>query len=99
MAGIAIVLANAKAIPNSNREQPKANRVRVVLSRDDGMISLLVQDDGVGFDVAAHLGEVSRAGVGLIGMRERMKDGDAHRIIKFSIFRFPPGRRGTPIEL
>lgn len=43
-----------------------ASRVRVALTRTPGQIELLVEDDGRGMDLAA-----KRAGVGLIGLRER----------------------------
>jgi signal transduction histidine kinase/HAMP domain-containing protein len=50
----------------------QADGVRVVLEYDGDSISLLVEDDGVGFDVTARPGGVPHKGIGLIGMRERI---------------------------
>lgn len=55
---------------NNVVKHAQATRVVVTLSRelDTGRISLIVQDNGIGFDAAAPGG----AGVGLLGMRERV---------------------------
>ena len=46
----------------------QATRVDVLLMQDDGQITLIVEDDGVGFDPASH----DAAGrLGLLGIRER----------------------------
>jgi len=44
-----------------------AARVRVTLTRDDGGVTAVVEDDGAGFDAATRNG-----GLGLTGMRERL---------------------------
>lgn len=49
----------------------RARAVTVELKLDDGVLSLLIRDDGVGFDPAATRGETS--GLGLHGMGERAK--------------------------
>ncbi|MFL5581984.1 MAG: PAS domain S-box protein [Gemmatimonadaceae bacterium] len=49
-----------------------ASRVSVTLSRADGHVRLVVEDDGHGFDVAAALARAgSQRRLGLAGMRER----------------------------
>ncbi|MBI3926866.1 MAG: sensor histidine kinase [Armatimonadetes bacterium] len=48
-----------------------ARQVEVRLDQRDGVVLLLVEDDGRGFDVAATLGSKDR-GVGLFGMQERV---------------------------
>jgi two-component system, NarL family, sensor histidine kinase DevS len=45
-----------------------ATRVSVVLTRRDGSVAAIVEDDGAGFDVNA----TSEDGLGLVGMRERI---------------------------
>jgi two-component system sensor histidine kinase DegS len=45
-----------------------AARVTVRLSRRDDVVTLVVHDDGEGFDVA----EVREGSLGLLGMRERV---------------------------
>jgi signal transduction histidine kinase len=45
----------------------QANSVSVVLTRGDGRIKAVIEDDGTGFDP-----EVGSEGIGLIGMRERI---------------------------
>jgi signal transduction histidine kinase len=47
----------------------RARRVSVLLTRSDGTIKAVIEDDGQGFDPGAGLGD----GVGLIGMRERIE--------------------------
>jgi len=46
-----------------------AQRVSVLVTRSDGRIKAVIEDDGRGFDPGAVLGD----GVGLIGMRERIE--------------------------
>jgi len=48
----------------------QARKVEVILKLDGGVLSLLIRDDGVGFDPAATRGEAS--GLGLHGMGERV---------------------------
>jgi len=45
---------------------------RVTLGVEDGMISLLVEDEGAGFDVAIAHTVTTPKNLGLIGMRERI---------------------------
>jgi signal transduction histidine kinase len=46
----------------------RASNVRVVLARTDDSVSLLIEDDGVGFDPNSP----SENGIGLVGMQERV---------------------------
>jgi two-component system, NarL family, sensor histidine kinase DevS len=46
----------------------RARNVSIVLTRRSGAISVLVEDDGVGFDAEA----AGETGLGLLGMRERL---------------------------
>ena len=49
-----------------------ATRVRVVVSREDGLLSLMVIDDGKGFALDAEGSEPrQRGGIGLVSMHER----------------------------
>jgi signal transduction histidine kinase len=54
------------------RKHAKAHRVSVALEAADDMISLTVEDDGVGFDATAQLRDTVPNGIGLLGMRERL---------------------------
>jgi PAS domain S-box-containing protein len=54
---------------NNVAKHARAQRVDVVLERDSEHVSLIVEDDGVGFDPSNS--ETVRNGFGLIGMRER----------------------------
>ncbi|MFN8483236.1 MAG: PAS domain S-box protein [Anaerolineae bacterium] len=47
----------------------QARHVKIHLARRDGLLTLTIEDDGVGFDVERSLRK--RAGAGLFGMRER----------------------------
>ena len=47
----------------------QAHRVSVLLTRSNGRIKAVIEDDGKGFDAQAGLGD----GIGLIGMRERIE--------------------------
>jgi signal transduction histidine kinase len=49
----------------------KANNVGILLERHSNHVSLIVEDDGVGFDVEQAFG-AEQKGVGLLGMRERV---------------------------
>jgi signal transduction histidine kinase len=42
--------------------------VSIVLTRRDGGVNILIEDDGNGFDV----GDVGNGSLGLVGMRERI---------------------------
>ena len=50
----------------------RAGRVQIALEYDGELISVLVEDDGVGFDATTQFGVAIRSGIGLIGMRERL---------------------------
>jgi signal transduction histidine kinase len=54
---------------NNVVKHAQANRVDVLLETRDGSTTLLVEDDGVGFDTVDH--ELIEKGIGLMGMRER----------------------------
>jgi len=54
-----------EALTNAARHS-QASRVDIEVERDGGMLRCLISDDGVGFDTGT-----SRAGLGLLGMRER----------------------------
>jgi signal transduction histidine kinase len=47
----------------------RAGRVSVLLTRADGSIKAVIEDDGTGFDPSATDG----GGIGLVGMRERIE--------------------------
>jgi signal transduction histidine kinase len=47
----------------------RAQRVSVLLTRANGRIKAVIEDDGTGFDPGAARGD----GIGLIGMRERIE--------------------------
>jgi PAS domain S-box-containing protein len=57
---------------NNVAKHAKANNVSVLLEQRDGKVVLIVEDDGIGFDVRqkAVLSEDDR-GMGLLGMKER----------------------------
>jgi signal transduction histidine kinase len=62
-----------EAITNVARHSGARN-ARLVLSFSPGHVSVLAEDDGVGFDVLAlDLSPDSQRGLGLIGMRERVE--------------------------
>ena len=50
----------------------QAHQVRAALTHHEDMLSLSVEDDGLGFDVGGKLGSESHGGIGLLGMRERL---------------------------
>lgn len=60
-----------EALANVHRHA-KATSASVVLAADEEVITLTVQDNGIGFDEASVASEV-QLGVGILGMRERMK--------------------------
>jgi two-component system CheB/CheR fusion protein len=55
---------------NNVAKHAQASTVAIVLERRRGQVSLIIEDDGVGFDFQEVRGE-SDIGLGLIGMRER----------------------------
>lgn len=66
----------------------RATRASVSLSARPGVVSILIRDDGVGFDPAA-----CHPGLGLIGIRERVRDLGGRSAISSS-----PGA-GTSVEV
>jgi signal transduction histidine kinase len=50
-----------------------ARRVEVDFANNNRQVSLSVTDDGAGFDVVAVLGSSGDKGIGITGMRERLK--------------------------
>lgn len=60
-----------EALTNVARHS-QARAVRVLLSADESACRLLVEDDGVGFDVADAERPGRRHGLGLLGIRERV---------------------------
>ena len=54
---------------NNVAKHARANHVDVVLERSAESMSVIIEDNGVGFDVAN--AEAAGRGLGLIGMRER----------------------------
>lgn len=54
---------------NNVAKHAQAGSATVLLDRSAGRVSLIVEDDGIGFDVAQQLGVRQRFGV--TGMRER----------------------------
>jgi signal transduction histidine kinase len=77
-----------EALTNCARHA-KASRVLVSVSADGNNISVIVRDDGVGFNSAF----ASRGGLGLLGMRERVQALDG----KLDIFSKP--QTGTTIRV
>jgi signal transduction histidine kinase len=66
-----------------------ANRVSVLVTRADGRIKVVIEDDGSGFDS----GRADGDGIGLIGMRERIELLDGTLIVESS------ERSGTAIAV
>ncbi len=56
---------------NNVYKHAQAARVSVILERRDGHAMLIVEDDGVGFDLAEAPSWEDGRGLGLVGMRER----------------------------
>ncbi|HLJ69460.1 MAG TPA: GAF domain-containing sensor histidine kinase [Chloroflexota bacterium] len=59
-----------EALTNSGK-YAEATRARVTLSFEDGMATLMIEDNGKGFDPAKTSGPTRSGGLGLYGMRER----------------------------
>ena len=47
----------------------RAERVSVLVTRADGRVKAVIEDDGTGFDAS----ETDGGGIGLVGMRERIE--------------------------
>jgi signal transduction histidine kinase len=56
---------------NNTMKYAKAKHVDVLLERRDHQVVLIIEDDGVGFDLDREAGADGSKGMGLIGMRER----------------------------
>ena len=56
---------------NNTMKYAQAKRVDVLLERRDSQVVLIVEDDGVGFNLKKEVGAEETKGMGLIGMRER----------------------------
>jgi signal transduction histidine kinase len=56
---------------NNIYKYAQAARVEVILERRDGSAVLVIEDDGVGFDLSQAAGGEDGRGLGLVGMRER----------------------------
>ena len=55
------------------QKHAKAGNVRVDVSREDGIIVIIVEDDGIGFDADERLSLISKdSGFGLFSIRERL---------------------------
>ncbi|MCA1573654.1 MAG: PAS domain S-box protein [Acidobacteria bacterium] len=55
---------------NNTAKYAQAGKVDIILEHREGHVSLIIEDDGVGFDGAQSFGPNDK-GLGLIGMRER----------------------------
>jgi PAS domain S-box-containing protein len=73
------------------RKHAKASRVEIVVDELEGGYSLLVRDDGVGFEVSGHI-DSPRGHIGLTSMRERARLTGGRFVIESS-----PGQ-GTVVE-
>jgi signal transduction histidine kinase len=69
---VAVLRAAQEALANVRRHA-RARQVVVTLSYMDDVVLLDVCDDGVGFDPTAQQLDATRAGLGLVGMRERVE--------------------------
>jgi len=54
---------------NNVAKHARANHVDIVLERSSEYVSLIIEDNGVGFDPSSE--HIRRRGFGMIGMRER----------------------------
>ena len=61
-----------EALANASKHA-RATRVRIEIERHAEMISASIQDDGVGLDLPSLYPQAGRRGLGLIGIRERLK--------------------------
>jgi signal transduction histidine kinase len=70
---IALLRVGQEALNNA-REHSGARTVRLTLRATTTLLSVEIEDDGVGFDVEGRLVEAARAGrLGLVGMGERIR--------------------------
>lgn len=70
--GLALLRIAQEALTNA-RKYAQAQRVRVGLQYGPERVTLLIEDDGVGFDPAALPNPEGGSGYGLFGMNERMR--------------------------
>ncbi len=71
-AEIALYRIVQEALTNAAKHS-KARRVWIRIGRQNRIFRCSIEDDGVGFDVRAVESDCKRRGLGLIGMRERLK--------------------------
>ena len=57
---------------NNILKHAHANETNIQLIMNEGFVSLIIVDDGVGFDYEAKIKETANRGIGLISMRERI---------------------------
>jgi hypothetical protein len=57
----------------------KANHCRITVEQSDGILIMVIADDGVGFDLEHH-----RLGNGLVNMKERAKEIGARLLVNSS---------------
>jgi signal transduction histidine kinase len=90
---LAVYRVVQEALNNAIRHANGISSVTVRLSRKRGAILCSIRNDGSGFDVQRTLGDKSRTGLGLLGMRERIKAVGGSLEIRSA------PDRGTAIEL
>ena len=76
---------------NNVSKHAQASRVDVILERRDGLVELVIEDDGVGFDVSSR--GIAERGIGLAGMRQRAALANATLLVEST-----PGK-GTTVFL
>ncbi|MCF7954956.1 MAG: hypothetical protein K9M75_04050 [Phycisphaerae bacterium] len=60
-------------MPGNIQKHAKAGNVMVDVSREDDIIVIIVEDDGIGFDASERLSLISKdSGFGLFSIRERL---------------------------
>jgi len=64
---------------NNVEKHAQANNVNVVIEFRKEIMSVIIEDDGIGFDAAENVGSES---FGLVGMRERIKLLNGELVIK-----------------
>ena len=71
----AVLFRNVRELLTNVIKHAKAEKVSVYLKNDDTMLTVIVEDDGAGFDTQAAIepGE-KKSGFGLFSIRERMAD-------------------------
>jgi signal transduction histidine kinase len=71
----AVLFRNVRELLTNVIKHAKAEKVSVYLKNDDTMLTVIVEDDGAGFDTQAAIepGQ-EKSGFGLFSIRERMAD-------------------------